>query len=217
MFMPPMTPLMVGVMIFFMAVFMILFMFAIHVMRTNHLRRNGRSSHGPSGVVSVLNWGIKLLLSLGIRIAILGPMMLLTVRGRKTGKPRTVPVDLHEHNGRRFLMATHGEGNWVRNLRAAGEGILSLGWYHQVFTAVELPPEAAGPVIKDILGPLLASQGIRGNALRQHLGVTADSSLNDFIQVAHSHPVFELDSPARSSSTRKEHQGNASNSIPEKR
>jgi deazaflavin-dependent oxidoreductase (nitroreductase family) len=74
-----------------------------------------------------ITWGIKQLLRLGVHMTIFGPMMLLTVRGRKTGKPRTVPVDLHEHNGRRFLIATHGEGNWVSNLRAAGEGILSLG------------------------------------------------------------------------------------------
>jgi hypothetical protein len=88
----------------------------------------------------------------------------------------------------------------VRNLRVAGEGILSLGRQHLAFTAVELAPEEAGPVIKEVLGPLLASQGICGNTLRQHLGVRADSSLIDFIDVAKTHPVFELDSPARSSS-----------------
>ena len=42
---PPMTPLMTVGMILFMVVFMILLMFAIHVMRTNHLRRHGGSSH----------------------------------------------------------------------------------------------------------------------------------------------------------------------------
>jgi deazaflavin-dependent oxidoreductase (nitroreductase family) len=206
MFLPPMTPLVTGGMILFMAVFMILLMLAIHQMRTNHLRRHERSSHGPSSVVSVVNWGIKVLLHLGIRVTILGPMMLLTVRGRKTGKPRTIPVDLHERDGRRFLMATHGEGNWVRNLRVAGEGILGLGRHHQAFIAVELVPEVAGPVIKEILGPLLASQGIRGNALRQHLGVHADSSLNEFIAVARTHPVFELDAPKDSFSARGEPQ-----------
>ena len=211
-----MTPLMWGEMILFMAVFMALLMFVVHVMRTNHLRRHGQSSHGPSGMVSVVNWGIMMLLHLGIRVTILGPMMLLTVRGRKTGKPRTIPVDLYERDGRRFLMATHGEGNWVRNLRVAGEGILSLGRHHQAFTAAELAPEVAGPVIKEILGPLLSSSGIRGNALRQHLGVHADSSLHDFITVARTHPVFELDAPKGSSSARGEHQKTAGHFMPER-
>ena len=150
----------------------------------------------------VLTWAITMLLRIGVRMTIFGPMMLLTVRGRKTGKPRTQPIDLHEHDGRRFLIATHGVGSWVYNLRAAGEGVLSLGWSRQAFTAVELPPEAGGPVIKDVLGPLLASEGVRGSALRQNIGVAADASLDDFIDAARSHPVFELCFPRKPSSQR---------------
>jgi deazaflavin-dependent oxidoreductase (nitroreductase family) len=153
-------------------------------------------------LMPVISWGIKILLRIGVRITIFGPMMLLTVRGRKTGKSRTVPVDIHERDGRRFLIATHGMGSWVYNLRAAGEGILSLGWSRQAFTAVELTPEAGGPVIKDVLGPLLASQGVRGSALRQNFGLTADASLNDFIDAARSHPVFELGAVGKPSSQR---------------
>jgi hypothetical protein len=37
----------------------------------------------------------------------MGPMVLLTVSGRKSGKPRTTPVDLFERNGRSFLVSTH--------------------------------------------------------------------------------------------------------------
>jgi deazaflavin-dependent oxidoreductase (nitroreductase family) len=151
-------------------------------------------------LMPVISWGIKMLLRLGVPMTIFGPMRLLTVRGRKTGKPRTVPVDLHERDDRRFLIATHGEGNWVSNLRAAGEGILSLGRSRLAFTTVELTPEAAGLVIKDVLGPLLASGGVRGSALRQNLGITAGASLNDLINVARSHPVFELGSPRKPSS-----------------
>jgi deazaflavin-dependent oxidoreductase (nitroreductase family) len=147
----------------------------------------------------VLTWGITMLLRLGVRMTIFGPMMLLTVRGRKTGKPRTLPVDLHEYDGRRFLIATHGVGSWVYNLRAAGEGVLSLGWSRQAFTAQELTPEAGGPVIKDVLGPLFASQGARGTALRQNFSLAADASLNDFIDAARSHPVFELSSSGKPS------------------
>ena len=53
-------------------------------------------------LMPVISWGITMLLRIGVRMTIFGPMMLLTVRGRKTGKPRTVPVDLHERDGRRF-------------------------------------------------------------------------------------------------------------------
>jgi len=147
----------------------------------------------------VLSWGITMLLRIGVRMTIFGPMMLLTVRGRKTGKPRTSPIDVHEFDGRRFLIATHGVGSWVYNLRATGEGVLSLGWSRQPFTAQELTPEEGGPVIKDVLGPLLASQGARGTALRQNFSLAADASLNDFIDAARSHPVFELSFPGKPS------------------
>jgi hypothetical protein len=40
--------------------------------------------------------------------------------------PLVFQLDLYEHADQRFLIATHGEGNWVYNLRAAGKGSLSL-------------------------------------------------------------------------------------------
>lgn len=138
-------------------------------------------------------WIVKRLLSMGLPI---GPMVLLTVRGRTTGQPRTTPVDLLERAGRRWLVATHGGGdsNWVRNLRASGEGILRLGRRRQAFSAVELTPEAAGPLLKEVLEPRLASP-LRGFVLRRTLEVTSDASLDEFIRVARRHPVFELGSP----------------------
>ena len=188
--MPFMTSLMIGFMSLIMVGFMVIFMIVVHDIKSKNSRQHAKIQH----VFPIINWMLKMLLRLGIPITILGPMKLLTVRGRKTGTPRTVPVDLYEHAGQRFLIATHGEGNWVYNLRAAGEGSLSLGRSHQAFTALELSPEDAGPVIKEVLGPLLVSQGVRGSALRQHFGVTADASLNDFTNAAHSHPVFQISS-----------------------
>ena len=51
----------------------------------------------------------------------------LTVRGRKTGKPRTVPVHVLELDGKRYLVAPRGETEWVLNARAAaGEVVVRL-------------------------------------------------------------------------------------------
>ncbi|MGZ4607911.1 MAG: nitroreductase/quinone reductase family protein, partial [Blastococcus sp.] len=46
----------------------------------------------------------------------------LAVRGRTSGEWRTTPVNLLDHQGRRYLVSPRGEGQWVRNLRAAGTG-----------------------------------------------------------------------------------------------
>ena len=131
----------------------------------------------------------------------MGPMILLTVRGRTTGQPRSTPVDLFERDSSRWLVATHGGGNphWVRNLRAAGEGILTHGRRRQEITAVELTPEEAGSILKEVVGPRLALP-VRGFVLRHTVDVSPDASLDDFISVARSHPVFELRSPREPSS-----------------
>ena len=57
-------------------------------------------------------------------------------------------MDLFEHDGRRWLVATHtAEANWVRNLRAAGEGTLARGGREDAFAAVELPLAEAESVL----------------------------------------------------------------------
>ena len=87
----------------------------------------------------------------------------------------------------------------MRNLRAAGEGILTRGRRRQAVTAMELSPEAAGPVLKEVLGPRLASP-VGGLVLRRTLDVAPDASLDDFIEEARGHPVFELRSRPEASS-----------------
>lgn len=52
----------------------------------------------------------------------MGTTSLLTVRGRKSGQPHTVPVRLIEQDGQRWLVAPYGVHQWVRNLRVAGPG-----------------------------------------------------------------------------------------------
>ena len=138
----------------------------------------------------LIAWIIKGLLRAGVPM---GPLILLTVRGRKTGQPHTTPVDLFERDGCSFLVSTHGEekSNWVRNLRAAGQGVLTRGRNQRAITVVELTPDAAGPVLKEVLGPRLALP-VRGFVLRRTLGVAPDAPLDEFMSAARVHPVFEI-------------------------
>ena len=72
------------------------------------------------------------------------PMYLLTVRGRKSGQPRTVPIVLLERNGKRYLASPYGIVDWVRNLRAAREAILTRGRRAETVNARELPKGDSG-------------------------------------------------------------------------
>ena len=166
-------------------------------MVTPHKKTDEASPHQGPGISHTLflavTWIIKGLLRAGIPM---GPMVLLTVRGRRSGAPRTTPVDLFGRGGRSFLISTHRQesSNWVRNLRTAGEGVLTRGRSRRAITVVELTPDAAGRVLKDVLGPRLASP-LAGFVLRRTFSVPPDAPLEDFVSAARSHPVFELVSP----------------------
>ena len=71
----------------------------------------------------------------------------LAVRGRKSGDWRVAPVNVLELDGHRYLVAPRGETQWVRNLRAAGEGELRRRREVERFRARELPVEERAQVI----------------------------------------------------------------------
>lgn len=72
---------------------------------------------------------------------------LLTVRGRASGRPRSAPVVVLEHEGERYLVSVYGNTEWARNLRAAGSGRLSRRGHSEEFSCTEVPPEQLPPLI----------------------------------------------------------------------
>jgi deazaflavin-dependent oxidoreductase (nitroreductase family) len=113
------------------------------------------------------------------------PMYLLTVRGRKSGQPRTIPIVILEQNGKRYLASPYGIVAWVRNLRAAREAILTRGRRPETVTARELPQDEAALVLR---------ADIKRNPFARYFGVSANSSLEEFERAAVSHPLFVLES-----------------------
>src|SRR5438128_10046964 len=103
------------------------------------LANGRRAAHVPL-FVSIFNPIARRLLRIG---GPLGPNALLTVRGRKSGQPRTTPVALVEVGGRRWIIGTFGEVNWVRNLRAARQAELKVRKRTEDVRAVELSQEEA--------------------------------------------------------------------------
>src|SRR5439155_22400918 len=69
---------------------------------------------------------------------LMGPNALITIRGRKSGIPRTTPVALVEIDGRWWVIAPFGDVYWVRNMRAAGRTSLSICDTLTEVTAVDL-------------------------------------------------------------------------------
>ena len=80
-------------------------------------------------------------------VSLLGSRV-LTVRGRKTGAPQSVPVNLLPLDGERYLVAPRGNTQWVRNARAAGEVELRVGRRVERVRLVEVPASDRVPVLR---------------------------------------------------------------------
>jgi deazaflavin-dependent oxidoreductase (nitroreductase family) len=123
-----------------------------------------------------------LLLRRGVRM---GTNTLLTVPGRKSGLPRTTPVTVIEHDGRRYVQSPFGEVDWVRNLRAAGTATLTRGRHCETVSAIELAAEEAAPILRRALTMAPA-------VIRSYFDVTPDAPLEELVREARRHPFFEL-------------------------
>jgi deazaflavin-dependent oxidoreductase (nitroreductase family) len=76
-----------------------------------------------------------------------GGVATLTVVGRSSGRPRTVPVIPVGVDGVSYLVSPFGESDWVRNLRRAGTGQLCGKAKTEAFGATELPVAPRPPII----------------------------------------------------------------------
>ena len=125
------------------------------------------------------------LLALGVP---LGFNRLVTIRGRRSGQPRTTPIAVIEMSGQRWIWAPWGEVDWVRNLRAAGLATIDERGGNEVVIATELDTAQRVRFFRDILGPLARST--RGGSwfIRTIDGV----DLDDPVEAAEGRPVFEL-------------------------
>lgn len=122
----------------------------------------------------------------------MGPNALITVRGRKSGEPRTTPVALIEFGGRRWVSSPYGAVNWVRNLRAAGRATLTIHRRRESVLAIELPAEERVVFFRDLMGPFVRRipLGLGRWMIGSVLG--AKDMIEDPVAAAERHPVFEL-------------------------
>jgi deazaflavin-dependent oxidoreductase (nitroreductase family) len=115
----------------------------------------------------------------------------LRVRGRRSGEWRETPVNLLTHDGHRYLVAPRGNTQWVRNLRAAGEGELRLGRRTEPFRATEVPDEDKPELLRAYLERWKAESGVFFG------GVGPDSSEEDLRRIAPEHPAFRIETKTR--------------------
>jgi deazaflavin-dependent oxidoreductase (nitroreductase family) len=136
----------------------------------------------PSAIEALFNRAFGFLVGLGI-----GPkfIYLMQVRGRKTGKIYSAPVNMMDLQGKLYLVAPRGRANWVRNAEAAGEVTLKRGSSRKRFALRAIPDEAKPEILKEYLDRYQS-------AVKKFFPVAPGSPVEAFRGIAGNYPVFEL-------------------------
>ena len=143
---------------------------------------NARNYLRPNAVERVFG---RILVGL-IRIGLVGGHFhVLKVRGRKSGRTISLPVDPIECDGRRYLVCARGNSNWVRNASAAGEIVLVQARRRRRYAVRELPPGLRAPVLKAYLDNY-------SREVQRFFPVPKGSPVTAFDELAPRFPVLEL-------------------------
>ncbi len=136
----------------------------------------------PSAPEALFNRVFGFLVGLGI-----GPsyMQLLQVRGRKTGRVYSSPVNLLQVGGKLYLVAPRGRTQWVRNAEAAREIVLKRGRERRTYRLRPIPDAEKPAILKLYLESYKS-------AVQRYFPVPAGSPAAAFRDIASNYPVFEL-------------------------
>jgi F420H(2)-dependent quinone reductase len=136
----------------------------------------------PNLVEAGFNRVMGVLAGLGI-----GPsfIYLLQVRGRKSGRIFSTPVNLMEIGGRQILVAPRGRTQWVRNAETAGEITLKRGSKRLRFGLQPIAEEQKPPILKEYLDRY-------ASAVAKFFPLKPGSPAEAFRPLVANYPVFDL-------------------------
>ena len=124
---------------------------------------------------------------LGITFGGDGPAV-LTVPGRKSGKPRTTPVTPMTVDGKQYVVAGFPNADWAQNLRASPHVTLTRGRRSQRLRTVELPADESRPLLRAWPTEVPASIGFMKRA-----GLVKEGRPEEFEALAGQCAVFRLE------------------------
>src|SRR4030088_913812 len=117
-----------------------------------------------------------------------GPAMVLTVPGRKTGKPRSTPMTPFEHDGGLYVVAGYPGADWASNARAAREGTLSRGRKSRPVKIIELDVAQSRPVLRSFAVKVPVGVGFAKRS-----GLVTEGTPDEFAALAGQLSVFRFD------------------------
>ncbi|BEL08659.1 nitroreductase family deazaflavin-dependent oxidoreductase [Actinoplanes sichuanensis] len=137
------------------------------------------------GWLPAANRVVRVLNRLGLR---LGTVHVLTVPGRRSGRPRPTPVSPLTVDGRRYVVAGLPDGDWARNVRAAGQGELASG---RRLARVRLA-EITDPGERRAVVRAFPAEVPHGVPFFVRIGLVATGTADEFAAAADRVAVFEI-------------------------
>ncbi|CQD16040.1 cell entry (mce) related family protein [Mycobacterium europaeum] len=137
----------------------------------------------PNGLARAANAVIRWLAEIGVSVA---GTRALRVRGRKSGKPRTVVINLLTVDGVDYLVSPRGNTQWARNVRVAGVVETGPRWRRRRARASEVADPAKPELLRRYLDRWYWQ-------VKDYVaGLTPDSTDEQFRAAAPTIPVFAL-------------------------
>jgi deazaflavin-dependent oxidoreductase (nitroreductase family) len=124
---------------------------------------------------------------LGLRFGGEGPVV-LTVPGRKSGRPRSTPVTPMTVDGKEYVVGGFPGADWVENVRAAKEATVVRGRRSERVRIAELSADEARPLLR-----AWPSQVPTGVGFMKRSGLVKDGRPEEFEALAGRCAVFRLD------------------------
>jgi deazaflavin-dependent oxidoreductase (nitroreductase family) len=143
---------------------------------------NSPSFREPSAGEKIFNRAFGFFVGLGLGFSY---NYLLQVRGRKTGKLYSTPINLLQLNGKSYLVAPRGRTQWVRNAEAAGEVTLKKGSTRRQFRLRSIADAEKPQILKAYLDTFRRE-------VQRYFPIPAGSPQESFAALTGSYPAFEL-------------------------
>ena len=128
------------------------------------------------------------LLRLGVPVSRHESPVVLTVPGRKTGKPRSTPVTPMQVDGKRYVVNGYPGADWVHNVRVAEQVTFTQGRRTESVRMVELSAADARAVLREF-----PEQVATGVDVMKRAGVLKTGTADELEGLAGRLPVFRID------------------------
>jgi deazaflavin-dependent oxidoreductase (nitroreductase family) len=150
----------------------------------NDLAKKQESEHfnPPTTLDRAFNKLFGLLVGLGLGLP---HNYLLQVRGRKSGRVYSTPVDVLSRDGKRYLVAPRGYTQWVRNAVASGTVSLKKGRRSEQFGIRILSDDEKPEILKSYLDRYKLT-------VQRYFPVPVGSPTEAFRPLTGRYPIFEL-------------------------